>query len=158
MEKNEANTLNDDYADLPEPLRPLAVTVDRIIQDDYAFNVHLIELVYFGLKPSHALWLYCRRYDIHEFVIGDLLLDDHPMVAVLEWIREQFLQNPIDATNTLSRWCVQERLEPAKPCISIASSTTSIGSRSFTGNALKRVDPKWLSSSIRLFPANSRGS
>ena len=68
MEKNkmETNRFNDDYCDLPEPLRPVALSCDRIIQDDREFNVYLVELVYLGLRPSYAMWLYCRRFRLER--------------------------------------------------------------------------------------------
>ncbi len=93
MEQNEANRLNDDYDDLPEPLRPLALSCDRVIQDERAFADYLIELVYYGLRPSYAMWLHCRRFRVNQLVIGGLWLGNHPMVDVMEWIRVHFLQD-----------------------------------------------------------------
>ncbi len=93
--------MENDYCDLPEPLRPVALSCDRIIQDDREFNFYLVELVYLGLRPSYAMWLFCRRFGLSEFVIGDLTLT--PLMAdFMEWIRIQFLQDEDDLSERLA--------------------------------------------------------
>jgi hypothetical protein len=63
--------------ELPKSIRRLIEERDILLEDDGAFNDFLVEAVQSGtMKASHAMYLYCKRYDLEEITLTNLTLKD----------------------------------------------------------------------------------
>jgi hypothetical protein len=83
--------------DLPESIRRLIEERDLLLEDDYAFNDFLVETVRSGtMKASHAMYLYCKRYDLEEITLTNLTLKDgSPKPPALQFFDEMLSDGDI---------------------------------------------------------------
>jgi hypothetical protein len=97
MRKNEATKQDDQYQDLPDSIRRLIIERDILLEDDYAFSDFLVEAVKSGMmKPSIAMYLYCKRYNMKEITLTNIdLQDGSPKPPALQFFDEMLSDGDI---------------------------------------------------------------
>jgi hypothetical protein len=85
MAQNEARHNDGEHHTLPDAVREVAMKSDGISDDEFR-SVLLAAVREKVLKPTWAIYCYCRRHNIPDFTICNLQLPEAPRPPVLDFL------------------------------------------------------------------------